>query len=449
MLGLYEETALKRVLAVMLAASAVVGCRHTETPAPAHPGLTKPQPTPVTQPTANVEPTTVPATQQAKAQPAPVTPTPAAPAKPKPIATADDGIEISRDRVTQLLMDAYGLNMVLRVTQVEMAKAEAAKKGVVVTPDDVQKERSTTLFRMGKDANQKMLDDIADAEAKKDDARAARLKAQFDKDAESILTQTLARENMTRAEFDLLMETNAYLRKILEKDLAGKITDDNVREAFYNLYGENVRVRHIELANMSEVSAAQKKLDEGVPFQQVAKEMSRNAFTRSDGGALVPFSRETQGVPDSLKQVAFTLKKPGEVSEVVEANGRYHLLQLVERIPPKAVKFEDVKDAVRQQLFDRWVTESMKLYRDQLGRKALDTIKIDDPVLAKQYQDRVNRRETELKDRDQIARELTRERARAAASTKPAGEPRAEGPKPPATRSGSDTPDPKSPATQP
>lgn len=440
---------MKRLLAVMLAAAAVAGCKHSARPVNPPSQPTSPASKPTLPPTS--APATSPSSQPATAPSKPenaVTPPPAPSifSRPEPIAVVED-IEIPRDKVVDLVMESHGLNMLLRVAQVEMAKGLAAKNGIGVTQADVAKERKDTLFRMGKETNQRLLDEISDAEEKKDQARAERLRDQFDKDAESILQQTLARENMTQGEFALLMETNAYLRKLIETKYASQLTDANVYEAFNNIYGENVRVRHIQLSNMSEVGAAQKRLEQGVPFEQVAREMSRNARTRSLGGELEPFSRETQSVPDAFRQVAFSLKKAGEVSEPVEANGAYHLIQLVQRIPPKAVKFEDVKESVREQLKERLVTVQMKEFRDQLGRRAMTTLKINDSVLAKQYNERLAKREGELRDRSQIARQLERERLDAeAAATRPA----AQGGqlRPPATQSGSDTPD-HAPATSP
>jgi hypothetical protein len=166
-----------------------------------------------------------------------------------------------------------------------------------------------------------------------------------------------------------------------------------------------------------------------------------------------PFSRQTPNLPDMFKQIAFSLENPGDISDPVEANGYYHLIKLVAHIAPKAVKYEDVKDYVREQLHDRWVVEKMKLYRDDLAKKALDGLKISDPVLAKQFADRLTRRETELKERDQISRELARERAQSeqgnadpATATQPAAAPAtspSEELRPPASGSGSDTPDQK------
>ena len=99
----------------------------------------------------------------------------------------------------------------------------------------------------------------------------------------------------------------------------------------------------------------------------------------------------------------------------------------------------------------------MKVYRDQLAKKVMEGLKIADPALSQQFRDRVLKRENEMKERDQISRQLANEReamARAAAeaATRPAATtkpvmteegtiPLNEEVQPPATRSGSNTPD--------
>jgi hypothetical protein len=134
----------------------------------------------------------------------------------------------------------------------------------------------------------------------------------------------------------------------------------------------------------------------------------------------------------------------------------------MERIAPKAIKFDSVKESLRAQLNDRWVSERMKLFRNELAKKALESLKIEDPVLAKQFTDRLLKRENELKEREQISRELDRQRNAAqqsGASTRPVANPEGApslptfhssnaGDRPPATKSGSDTPDAR-PTTRP
>src|SRR5690606_3263808 len=126
-----------------------------------------------------------------------------------------------------------------------------------------------------------------------------------------------------------------------------------------------LRVRHIQAANMQEIADAQRRLSQGESFELVARTLSRNARTGPLGGELPPFSRQMQGLPESFKEAAFALAE-GEVSDAVQSDGSYHLIKLEERIPPKAVEFEDHREAVRDQLAESMITQGMKQVRKQL-----------------------------------------------------------------------------------
>ena len=106
----------------------------------------------------------------------------------------------------------------------------------------------------------------------------------------------------------------------------------------------------------------------GVPFEQVVQEFSTEP---PDGqplnGELPPFSREDARLPQNFKDAAFALKV-GEVSEPVEAGNAYHLIKLEERVPPKAVKFEMVKDSIRRDLAERATKAVMERIRTTSGR---------------------------------------------------------------------------------
>lgn len=478
---------MKRVFAVMLAA-ATVGCGyHKGGPAPvnpqpapaAPPGQTTRPATPVnppanqtTRPTAEVKPVT-----GTQIQPVPLPPPP--PPEVPPLATVD-GMEIPRDRVDQLVMDAYGLDMLMRVVQVELAKRAAQQNNLTVTAEDIAAERKVTLDKLFKEANKTLVEQIADAEAAGKFEDAKNLREQLQKDNEMMLQRLLTQQQITASMFDLQMEARANIRKVVIQETKGKITDDNVYEGYMALYGENIRIRFIQCSNLGEIAEVQRRLKAGEPFEALARQLSRNAATRELGGELPPFSRTSQRYPDQFKEVAFSLKTVGEISEPVEANGSYHIMKLIQRIPPKAVKFEDVKESVREQLYASWIDQRMDMMRERLAKRAMDTLQISEPALAKQFKDRLIKRENEIKERDQIARQLERERqsaAEAASTTRPttnalglpvlptkspsAEEAPASQPakatdtgalRPPATMSGSDTPDhpsSKSPSTQP
>jgi parvulin-like peptidyl-prolyl isomerase len=195
--------------------------------------------------------------------------------------------------------------------------------------------------------------------------------------------------------------------------LAGKITDQALEEAFKSLYGETVKARHIQCQNLQEVQEVKQRLASGEPFDKVAREMSRNLGTKSLGGELPPFSRNTQGLPEAFKQAAFALKE-GEVSEPVQAEGGYHLIKLEKRIPPKAVKFEDVKESLRTDLYARAVDAAVKSLRQQLANDAVKNLVINDPDLKKQWQDKLDARDKSIKDKEQMRKQMETERERAA-----------------------------------
>jgi foldase protein PrsA len=335
-----------------------------------------------------------------------------------PVVAQVNGVGVTLEQLQRPLVEGYGLAILLNLVQLEIAKENAVKAGVKVTPDDIARERDLTIERTFKESNEKLVDKMNDARAKGDNAKADEIAAQIKKDNAQAFDQLLQNQRLTRPEFEIVTETNAYLRKIAEPMLAGKISDENLQEAFRSLYGETVKCRHIQCANLKEVQEAKQRLEAGEAFAKVAQELSRNPGTKSLGGELPPFSLNTQGLPQSFKDAAFALKKPGEISDPVQAEGGFHLILLEKRIAPKAVKFEDVKESLRQDLFDRAVDATVKTLRQQLGNQAVKDLVINDPVLKAQWQAKMEKRDSTIKDREQIRKQMQLERERAA--TQPA-----------------------------
>jgi hypothetical protein len=92
---------------------------------------------------------------------------------------------------------------------------------------------------------------------------------------------------------------------------------------------------------------------------------------------------------------------------------------MYERIPPKAVKFEDVKDSVRADLVDRLSQVAIQNLRQQLSMQVLQTIQVLDPTLKKQFMDRLTKQQQKVKDPDEIRKEMERDRERTSPSTLP------------------------------
>jgi parvulin-like peptidyl-prolyl isomerase len=227
---------------------------------------------------------------------------------------------------------------------------------------------------------------------------------------DQLLDQLLQQQHVSRAEFGVILEVNAYLRKLAEPKVTAKLTDDAVRQQFNVMYGEKVVVHYIVCNNMAEAAEVRRDLAGGKTFEDVARARSLDRRTAYTGGELPAFTLQDNRFPPEFKQVAFSLKK-GEVSDPVQIAHFIYILKLVDRIPPAHARFEDYRDSVRKELYETTVQAAMKVMRDSLGRMALESLTIRDPVLARQWADKMNQKNGQVKDSEQLRRELDTQHA--------------------------------------
>jgi parvulin-like peptidyl-prolyl isomerase len=99
----------------------------------------------------------------------------------------------------------------------------------------------------------------------------------------------------------------------------------------------------------------------------------------------------------------------GEVSDVVQADGAYHLIKLEQLIEPKVVKFEEVKDAVRADLQRRLLEIAVRNLRHELAQEALTKLTILDPVLKKQFEDKLKEQQSRVQDSNEVREKLKKQ----------------------------------------
>src|SRR5207237_2716044 len=100
----------------------------------------------------------------------------------------------------------------------------------------------------------------------------------------------------------------------------------------------------------------------------------------------------------------------GEVSSIVQADGAYHLIKLEQKFPPRAVKYESVREALGQKAREQIVQRAVTELRDQLAAQASEHLKIEDPVLREQFARRLQERDKQIKDLEKIRQQQERER---------------------------------------
>lgn len=318
------------------------------------------------------------------------------------------GLAISREKFLAPLIEGHGLAVLLNVAQLELAAQNAQRKGLNLTDDDLRKERERTLAQAFAELDAKIQEQIDAAAARNDAQQVEKLRKQMKVDHEQMLDQLLTQQRVTRPEFELVLRTNAYLRKMAEQEVK-EIPEETVRKIFDAEYGATVRVRHIQSNNPAELEGAKRRIDGGEPFEKVAREVSRNGRTGPLGGEVPKFSLMHTSIPDAFKRVAFSLKE-GEVSGVVQCDDAYHLIKLEQKFPPKAVKYESVRDALREKAREQVIQKGVVELREQLATQTRENLRIEDPVLREQFKKRLDERDQQIRDSAKIKQQQERER---------------------------------------
>jgi foldase protein PrsA len=299
----------------------------------------------------------------------PVTFTDALPVRPGPgdqdIVAVVDGRPIPRRKVVNLIMQSHGVGVLEQLIALEAARHRAEKLGLTIEEVDVHFEFDLALRRLS--------DPLAGVSSGSFDRAAA----------QRALDAVLAERNISRDELFVTLRRNAYLRKIVRRELT--FTDEQLRAEFDRAYSQRVEIRHIQLATASEAARVQERLAAGGDFAELATQFSANVASGQRGGLLDPFSAGDEAVPALFRRTAFGLQI-GEASDILRVGEWYHLIRVERILPAQSVSFEEVRDDLERRLGERVAEERMRgLYEDLLKNAS---IVIHDPALEEQFEAR-------------------------------------------------------------
>ena len=197
--------------------------------------------------------------------------------------------------------------------------------------------------------------------------------------------QALSNLGVSEDELELDIAKSLAIQTLLEEQVlsAIEVSDDEAR-SFYDENEEmftqpdQVRARHIlistqGLENEEAVLEARDRarellgqLEQGADFAELAEEHSEGP-SAPRGGDLGLFGRG-QMVPP-FEEAAFALE-PGEVSDVVETQFGYHIIQVTEKVAGGPVPFGDVQGDINQYLLQQKQGEAIQGYVDSLKEEA-------------------------------------------------------------------------------
>jgi len=138
---------------------------------------------------------------------------------------------------------------------------------------------------------------------------------------------------------------------------------------------EEVEASHILIRFGDDKEAAKAKaeailadLKNGADFATVAKEKSEDPGSGAKGGDLGRFGRGRMVKP--FEDAAFALKKPGELSGLVESQFGYHILKLKKHDMVRVRAFSDIKDELVKNLQQKSIVDGRKLEAERLNNEA-------------------------------------------------------------------------------
>lgn len=198
----------------------------------------------------------------------------------------------------------------------------------------------------------------------------------------------LTEQGYTMAGFRKDMRRQILRLKVINTAVRSRIntTEEDVK-AFYE---QNARqagghrqahVRHVLVAVPAAATAreveerrklATRVLEEargGADFAALARKYSDDALTRGDGGDL-GWLKEGEGLTENMSEVVFSMDQPDEVRGPVRTDRGFEVLQFIEKKDGDVRPLSEVKDQIRNQLYQQQLEKQTTSWLAELRKKA-------------------------------------------------------------------------------
>ncbi len=247
------------------------------------------------------------------------------------IVVSSDGEEINKQTLYETMLDYNGEEVINLLIFERLIELEANRKNLNVTDKEINEE----LVRM---------------------------KGTTTSDEE--FEMMLAQNGMSEEDLLEQMETQLTLRKLFEENV--QITKEDLKNYYdenKELYieEENIRASHILVDSKKEAENILELLKQGKEFAELAQMHSIDG-SKDQGGDLGFFERGMMTPP--FEEAAFALDV-GELSGVVESEHGFHIIKLTDKKEETIHSFEDIKDDIRNQLFDMEISNQLPEWVEQ------------------------------------------------------------------------------------
>ncbi|KQU72732.1 peptidylprolyl isomerase [Aminobacter sp. DSM 101952] len=176
------------------------------------------------------------------------------------------------------------------------------------------------------------------------------------------------------------LDQRALHGELVEKEVAGKVTDDEIRARYdKEIAAQNpvneVHARHILVKSKEEADAIIKKLEGGEDFQKLANENTTDPSGKTSGGDL-GFFGPGQMVPE-FEKAAFALEVGAYTKEPVQSQFGWHIIKVEDKRSQQPPAFDAVKEEVKSLVIREKYIDLVKQIR------AAGKVEVTDPTLKK------------------------------------------------------------------
>lgn len=187
------------------------------------------------------------------------------------------------------------------------------------------------------------------------------------------LKQKLKEDNISYEDFYAGLRSSLVKGRLLNRVISPEVnvTEQNLRQ-YYDKHKEEFVDEEYKLLQIfvsgqrqdgqKRITDAYELLQEGKPFETVARDFSDDAKSASSGGD-IGYVKKADLIPQLRSALGFL--SPGVYSSIIITPYGFHILKLVEKLKGEVLTFEQAKDSIHEKLVQE---ESEKRYKDYVGK---------------------------------------------------------------------------------
>ncbi|GAB4369781.1 MAG: hypothetical protein Kow00128_16240 [Deltaproteobacteria bacterium] len=169
--------------------------------------------------------------------------------------------------------------------------------------------------------------------------------------------------------------TRRYYALVAITDRAGgeiRVSEEEVRREFDEhrdtkyTEAERVQAGHIFCRLLKKAQDVERKLKEGKPFEEAAREYSDDRNAKENGGRL-GYVLNTPAIHPNIRKALFGRAwKDNTVTGIVHSDAGYHLFKIYRHYPERKIPYSEAKDGIRKMLKFRKFEETRRKYAAEL-----------------------------------------------------------------------------------